>query len=201
MALTDPTNDDDRAAPGGPAGLGEQAAAPTVGNRDGGVSARLIGRCRIAACLATAVGGCFLLVAALRSWDIGSAVLTMVAAGALAGAAVLARRARLWRRISPTPIVTASGRPATIGQPRPLSPGRPGAQLNRKLGAVVVPIRVPVGPQPGGGALVVHARRDAVALAAGDAALVWAVGQRRFVLYRETDEAVFLATTRLTDTW
>ena len=106
--------------------------------------------------------------------------------------------------------------------------------MQRKVGAVVVPIRLPAGPQPGGGALIVHGRRDGVTVAASDAVLVWAVARgalvsppgtaertattpagrplnpgdtgnacsaRRFVMYRERDGAVFLATSRLTDTW
>lgn len=111
--------------------------------------------------------------------------------------------------------------PATIGPPRQLSPGLAGAPVKRRLSSSVVPVYADAGPSPGDGALVVHARADGNLLTEGDRVLVWPAAKGllgslsaaaeagatapsvrgRFVLYRETDSQVFLATTRLTDTW
>ncbi len=206
--------------PGNPPG---RADAAPISACDGGVTRRLTVRCRIAGSVLLVAGATALLVAVLRSWDLVSAVLTILAAGAVTGAVILAVRARMWARIGASPMSAAAGVPATIGRPRPLSPGRPGAPLRRRLGASVVPVRAASDPQPGGGALVVHARtptgEEAIALAEADAVRIWPVGgtglgsprppsgrstratRGRFVIHRQSDGAVFLATTRLTDTW
>ena len=128
---------------------------------------------------------------------------------------------------APSVIAAGSSPPvwaARIGPPRPLSPGRPGTPVKRRLGAAVVPVHCADGPAPGGGALVVHARGDDVTLVDGDDVQIFPVGRRgvsppatagvpnpkssersvttgRFVLLRESDGQAFLATTRLTDTW
>jgi len=214
-------------------------SAPTIGDRDGGVALRLGRRCRLAASILLVVGAVLLLVAALTNWGLIPAVLAVFGGALVLGAVPLARRASLWTATRqsplPPPLSLATARPAvtggsaslprtaTVGPSRPLSPGRPGAPVSRRLGAAVVPVLVDDGPAPGGGALIVHARGDAEALADGDVVRVLAVGQRgpvmadaasmgldhvekpvttgRFVLIRDTDGQVFLATTRLTDTW
>ena len=166
------------------------------------------------------VGGSVLVLAGLRSWDMVSAMSILLAAAALAGAALLVRRAGLWSSIARFRVADG-GRLATVGPPRPLSPGLAGAPIRRRVGGAVIPIASADGPPPGGGALVVHGRSDGAALVAGDAVRCWRVvrgsletsaahddpdekpdsGGGRFVLRRGSDSAVFLATTRLTDTW
>jgi hypothetical protein len=166
----------------------------------------------------------FLLIGVLRMWSFSSALFVLLAVGALAWAATLSRRVRLWSSVALAPIAgVVVGREATTGPPKRLSPGIPGAPMKRRLGATVVPIHTAVDPQPGGGALVVHARTDRIALTGGDevrlspAARVGVgstpqlpgsaadqteiIRSGRFVLYRISDGAVFLATTRLSDTW
>ena len=197
------------------------AGRPTISDQDGGASRRLARRCRIAASVLLVVGAGLLLVVTVRAWDAVSAMLTLVAGGLLAGAAILVRRGAQWSVIRSCSVPAAETQHATVGTPRPLSPGRPGAPIKRRLGASVVAIHAPDGPQPGGGALVVHARGDGVAPIEGDDLRVWRVGRRgletiaaptvlaaaeaaiagRFVLFRESDRSVFLGTTRFTDTW
>jgi hypothetical protein len=113
------------------------------------------------------------------------------------------------------------GLAATIGPTRRLSPGAAGTPVKRRLNSAVVPIYTDDGPAPGDGALVIHARADGAVLSEGDTVLVWLAGKKgltalpvtasagpnaapvrgRFVLYRQSDGEIFLATTRLTDTW
>ena len=199
---------------------GDLTPGSTIGEADGGVSRRVARRCRIAGSMLAAVGGSVLVLAGLRSWDMVSAMSTLLAAAALAGAALLVKRAGLWSSIARSR-PTDGGRLATVGALRPLSPGRAGAPIRRRIGAAVVRIASTDGPPPGGGALVVHGRFDGVALVAGDTVRCWRAvrggletsaahddpaetpdsGGGRFVLRRGSDSAVFLATTRLTDTW
>ena len=231
--------------------VGHFARLPLVGVLDGGVSRRLIHRCRTAASILLAVGTTLLLIVALAPWGVISAVLAMAAGTALVGSLLLLRRAGLWSKVADSLLPAAApesasafrtrepapffvpdtsarsdepaqpGAVATIGPPRQLSPGVPSAPVKRRLNTAVVPIYADDGPSPGDGALVIHARADGKILTEGDTVLVWFarntgltslpakidVGRRpssvrgRFVLFREADAEVFLATTRLTDTW
>ena len=222
--MTDPSEDADPALAGMAANVPAGSSGPTIADRDGGVARRLIMRCRIAASVLLAIAVLFLLVGVLRTWSLSSALFVLLAVGALAWATTLSRRARLWSSVALAPISGVVGREATAGPPKRLSPGIPGAPMKRRLGATVVPIHTAVDPQPGGGALVVHARADRIALTGGDevrlspAARVGVgssppvpgsadtnqieiITSGRFVLYRVSDGAVFLATTRLSDTW
>jgi hypothetical protein len=215
---------------------------PLIGGLDGGVSRRLVRRCRTAASILLAVGAALLLVVAVAPWGVVPAVLTLAAGALLTGCVLLLRRGALWSAVARSPLpVTASGTsgvevagtpspagtanppeaPATtasIGPPRQLSPGLAGAPVKRRLSSVVVPVHVGDGPSPGGGALIVHARADGAHLSERDTVQIWLAGtagptglpapgsgarsvRGRFVLYRADDDNVFLATTRLTDTW
>jgi hypothetical protein len=209
------------------------SAPPTVAHRDGGVARRLTTRCRIAAAVLLVVAGCGLLIGLLTDATV-STLLFAIAAGAVLWAAVLVRRAGLWSSIAGSVLPSTLGAEAVVGPTKRLSPGIPGAPVKRRLGASVVPIHAQVDPQPGGGALVVHARADGLELIAGDHVQVWpatrgglglaasasasasagvrrsAPGARgpetkiasgRWVLVRATDGVVFLATTRVSDTW
>jgi hypothetical protein len=170
------------------------------------------------------IGAALLLIAAIRSWGMVSAGLALVAIGFLTAGALLALRARIWSVLADTTLPPVAGAGAITGAPRALSPGAPHAPLKRKLGALVVPIHRYDGPQPGGGALIVHARTDGAALAADDEVELWPVGPNgvigepsgltsdaetaekasiggRFVIRRTRDGEVFLATSKLTDTW
>jgi len=207
--------------PGVPPGGDAGPATTRIGDRDGGVSRRLRLRLRTGAAVLGSVGATFLLIAAIRSWGMVSAGLVLVAAGLLTGCVLLARRARLWSALADTTLPAFAGADAIIGAPRTLSPGVPNAPVKRKLGAIVVPIHRFDGPQPGGGALIVHARADAAALAADDEVQIWLVGSNgtlgepaplpaeaaktavggRFLILRIHDGMVFLATSKVTDTW
>jgi hypothetical protein len=167
------------------------------------------------------VGAAFLLIAAIRSWGIVSAGLVLVSAGLLTASVLLALRARLWSVLADTTPPALAGAEAIIGAPRALSPGVPNAPVKRKLGAVVVPIHRFDGPQPGGGALIVHARADAAVLKADDEVQIWLVGSDgklgepatlpaqaekaafggRFLIRRVHDGMIFLATSKVTDIW
>jgi hypothetical protein len=147
--------------------------------------------------------------------------LALIAVGMLAFGLLLAVRARTWSALADTTLPPVGEADAIIGAPRALSPVAPHAPLKRKLGALVVPIHRYDGPQPGGGALIVHARADATALAVEDEVEIWPAGPRgvqgkpaglratsekdavggRFVIRRTRDAMVFLATSKLTDTW
>lgn len=195
-------------------------SAPLIGDRDGEVSRRLTVRCRLAASTLGVLGASLVVVPVFRSWSMVSAGLTCVAVVVLSGAGLLAIRARTWSAVGRSVVPADGGADAIVGPPRPLSPGLPGAPVKRKFGASVVPVHQDQGRQPGAGALIVHARMDLLALANRDAVKLWHVGSGvlappgeprpgparasvggRFVLIRERDGAVFLATTRLTDTW
>jgi len=206
---------------GTPPGDPGRPAGGRIGDSDGGVSHRLLVRCRTGAAVLGIIGAAFLLIAAIRSWGMVSAGLALVAMGLLAGGVLLAVRARIWSVLADSALPPVAGADAIVGAPRALSPGAPHAPLKRKLGAMVVPIHRYAGPQPGGGALIVHARADATALAADDEVEIWQAGPRgvqgepnglgpepektsasgRFVIRRTRDGTVFLATSRLADTW
>jgi hypothetical protein len=198
-------------------------AAVKIADRDGGVSRRLLMRCRIAGSAVGLVGLLLLVAAALRPWNTLSAGLVLVATLVLIGATLLICRARIWSAVAGWVLPAGTGFDAIVGAPRRLSPGVPGAPVKRRFGALVVPIHRASGPQPGQGALIVHARADQTTLAERDAVRLWRVDARssapptvaetpvsgaqnqsvggRFVLVRIRDGAVFLATTRLSDTW
>jgi hypothetical protein len=204
--------DADRRTDGEPGG--------TVGDVDGGVTRRLTQRCWIAASVLLTLSGCLLLVVLLRSWGTVSAVLALVAVAAVIPGGLLAGRARGWSMVRAASLPLPGGRAAVVGPPRPLSPIRTGAPVRRRLGASVVPILADGAEQPGGGALIVHARTDGLSLADGDRVSCFTIRRGgvdafvrasaneserpvtgRFVLLRVSDDAVFIATTRLTDTW
>jgi hypothetical protein len=213
-----------------------------IGTLDGGVSRRLVRRCRVTAAILLSVGAALLLVVAVAPSGAVSALLVLLAATVLGGSVQLLRRATLWtgvagsmlpesaRNASPQPRNSAHhganvppsipGLSTTVGPARPLSPSVASGPIKRRLGSAVVPIYADDGPSPGDGALVVHARADGMVLTEGDTVLVWRAGngglsalpetvegarpasaRGRFVLSRESDGEVFLATTRLTDTW
>ncbi len=231
--MTDPSDDDpgrDSTVPSVP----PDSPNPTIADRDGGVARRLTTRCRMAAAVLLVIAGGFLLIVVLTELTAATALLLLLAAGALAWGVMLVRRAGLWSSVAASPLPRSAGAKAVVGPPKRLSPGVPGAPVKRRLGAKVVPIHAEVDPQPGCGALVVHARADALELVAGDDVQAWpaarvAVGPTRsegpagladpggpapslgrssakgpsgrWVLYRADDGAVFLATTRLSDTW
>jgi hypothetical protein len=208
--------------PGTPRRDPGRPAASRIGDHDGGVSRRLLIRCRAGAVVLGTVGVVFLVFAAVRSWGMVSAGAALLATGLLTGGALLAWRARIWSAVTATTL-PAEGEPdAIIGPPRALSPGVPSAPVKRKLGPSVVPIRRFDDPQPGGGALIVHARADAATLAADNEVEIWQIGPGavvgpaapyatepekkgatggRFVIRRSQDGMIFLATSRLTDTW
>jgi hypothetical protein len=225
--MTDPSEDAEPAAPAG-------SPASTIADHDGGVARRLTTRCRIAAAVLLVFAVGCLLIGLLNDLTTSTALLLLLAAGAVAWGAMLLRRAALWSSVAASPLPSSPGMPssrgidAVVGPPKRLSPGVPGAPVKRRLGAKVVPIHAEVDPQPGGGALVVHARADGLELVAGDGVEAWpapgvAIGSAepagpgaaapaldrplakgpsgRWVLYRAADGAVFLATTRLSDTW
>jgi len=207
--------------PGVPPGGDAGSAATRIGDRDGGVSRRLLVRLRTGAAVLGLLGAAFLLIAAIRPWGMVSAGLVLVAASLLTASVLLALRARLWSVLADTTPPALAGAEAIIGAPRALSPGVPNAPVKRKLGAVVVPIHRFDGPQPGGGALIVHARTDAAALKADDEVQIWLVGSNgirgepatlpseagnaavggRFLIRRSHDGMIFLATSKVTDTW
>jgi hypothetical protein len=222
--MTDPADDAEpsreTAAPG--------SSAPTVADRDGGVARRLTTRCRIAASALLVIAGGCLLIGLLNDLTASTALLLLLAAGGWAWGVMLLRRAGLWSSVAAAPLPSSAGAEAAIGPPKRLSPGIPGAPVKRRLGAKVVPIHSDVGPQPGGGALMVHARADGLELVAGDVVRAWTAarvglgavqpadpdgpaqarpstaakgGSGRWVLCRASDSAVFLATTHLADTW
>ncbi len=192
-----------------------------VGDVDGGVSHRLVRRCRTAALILLAVAASLLLVVAFTPWNAVSALATVAAGILLLGSALLVKRSALWSAAARSPIPkpepadqsAAAATMSTIGPARLMSPGLAGAPVKRRLKSSVVPIYSADGQSPGGGALVVHARSDGIAVVEGDSVRAWRVGTAgleslgeaadggRFVLYRDTDDAAFLATTRLTDTW
>ena len=150
---------------------------PAVGSRDGGVSRRVSGRCRTAAAAASVLAGACLLVSAVRSWDLIGGILVLLAVVAVMAAAVLIRRAALWTATASARLPASAGRIATVGKPQPLSLRKPGAPLRRRVGAFVVPVHAAVGPQPGAGALVVHARADGIGLVEGDRVRIWRAGR------------------------
>lgn len=186
-----------------------------VGGRDGGVTTRLARRCLAAAAILIGVAALCLLLVALRDWDVPSALLALVALPAIAGGVILWRRRALWTSVSRAVLGTGLGMNATTGDPRPLSPSRNGSPFKRRLGALVLPLRADSGPTPGDGALIVHTRADGVAPAAGDRLRVVPIARGgdpvaagtdprtaiRVLLVRDSDGTVFVATTRVTDTW
>ena len=201
-----PTND---ANTGGP------DTDDTNDSADGGVLRRLARRPRTAAAVLILAGAALLVVALLLPPRLLTVLAALLAVAAIAVGAVLTVRASWWAAVGRVQIPVAGGAPGVIGPTTPLSPVRPGAPIRRRLGAAVVPIRVMDGPQPGGGALLIHARQDGVTLVGGDQVQVWRAARGgleqplvfdgsadvsgRFVLRRNSDRAVFLGTTRLTD--
>jgi len=186
-----------------------------VGGRDGGVTTRLARRCLAAAAVLIGVAALCLSTVTLRQWDVPSAVLALVALLAIAGGVAMWRRWALWTSVARAALPADLGMPATGGDPRPLSPRRSGSPIKRRLGAVVLPLRSDSGPTPGDGALIVHARADGAAPAARDRLRVVPIARRgdriavgtdpraavRVLLVRDSDGTVFVATTRVTDTW
>ena len=181
---------------------------------DGGVTRRLARRSRTAAVVLAVVGAAVIVVALLLPSGIVTVTAALLGVCAVGVGAVIGTRATLWMGMTKVPVAVKGGATAVVGAATALSPVRPGAPVHRKLGAAVIPFRVLDGPQPGGGALLVHARADGVTLAPGDRIQVWRVTRSgpepipvsdsatvrgRFALRRELDGAVFLGTTKLTD--
>ena len=206
--MIDPSDDDAPAIDGAVGRVRAGSPIPTIADHDGGVARRLTTRCRITASVLLLIAAVAVVLGAVRAWTAPSAIAVLLAAGALGGSALLFRRARMWSSVAAGPLPDVVTSAAIVGPSQPLSPGLRGAPVKRRLGATVIPIRTVVDPQPGGGALLVHARADGLQLAAGDQVRVSRapLGARsatsgRFVLRRPRDDAVFLATTRLFDTW
>ena len=182
---------------------------------DGGVARRLARRSRTAAAVLLVAGAALLLLAVLLPRTLLTVLAGVVSVVVLGVGAVLTVRAVFWAGVSANTVQLAGGAPAVIGPPTPLSPVRPSAPLRRRFAAAVIPIRVFDGAQPGGGALLIHGRRDGVALVAGDGVRVWRAARSgpedmgvdddaevvsgRFVIRRDSDHAVFVGTTRLSD--
>ncbi len=219
--MTLPTNDAASEVPDGapdsnPDGTRNDAslAEGTGVAGDGGVTRRLARRSRTAAVVLVLVGAAVLAVALLRPFGIVTVTAALLAVCALGVGAALGTRAAFWAGMNNMPVAATGGAIAVVGAGTALSPVRTGAPLRRKLGAAVVPVRVLDGPQPGGGALLVHARGDGVSLVPGDRLQVWRATRSgpepmpaseppavrgRFALRRDADGAVFLGTTKLTD--
>ena len=186
-----------------------------VGGQDGGVTTRLAGRSLAAAAVLIGLAALCVLTVALRQWDVPSAVLALVALLAMVGGVVMWRRWALWTSVARAALPAGLGMPAITGDPRPLSPRRSRSPIKRRLGAVVLPLRADSGPTPGDGALIVHARADGAAPADGDRLRVVPIAGPgnpitagtdpraavRVLLLRDSDGTVFVATTRVTDTW
>lgn len=165
---------------------------------DGGVLARVRHRNAVVAAV-VAVPTTLLVVtaAAWPGWAADSLTTLLVAVlGAVLGALAvgwLGLRSRRWDRLARLG-AGPGGVPASIGAPVPLHPLRPGQPIKRRLAATVLPVRAEIGRLAGGDALVVHARRDRLQLAAGDPVdVVAARPDGPFLLIRRTDGAVFAA--------
>ena len=179
------------------------------------MTTRLSRRCLTAAAILLGVAVLCLLPVALRGWDALSAVLALVALMAIVGGVTMWRRWALWTAVAGASLPTGLGFPATTGDPRALSPRPNGWPIKRRLGALVLPLRAESGATPGDGALIVHARTDGAAPAAGDRLRVVPIARRgdpvaagtdpraavRVLLVRDADGTLFVATTRVTDTW
>ncbi len=209
-----PHDDDGDPTPDERPDLAERNVARRDGGNDGGVLRRLVRRSGTGAAVLEIIGLVLIAAAFLLPWGLVTGTAALVAVALLAIGAVLAVRATFWSRLANSREPLEGGAVGVVGPVKALSPTRPGAPLRRKLTATVVPIAVRGGPQPGGGALLVHARSDGIALAEGDDIEVWraartgpqalpAEGQKpvsgRFILRRDADGVVFYATSRLTD--
>lgn len=197
------------------ADLDTQNSDNRVGRRDGGVTTRLSRRCLIAAAILLGVATLCLLPVALRDWGAQSAVLTLLALVAMVGAVIMWRRWALWSSVAGATVPPGLGFAAIAGDPRGLSPRPAGWPIKRRFGALVLPLRAESGPTPGDGALIVHARADGAAPAAGDRLRVVPIARRgdpvaaetdsraavHVLLMRDCDGTLFVATTRVTDTW
>jgi hypothetical protein len=186
-----------------------------VGSRDGGVTIRLSRRCLVAAAILLGVAVLCLLPVALRDWGAQSAVPALVAVLAIVGGVIMWRRWALWTAVAGAAVPPGLGSAATTGGPRALSPRPTGWPIKRRFGALVLPLRAESGATPGNGAVIVHARADGAAPAAGDRLRVVPIARRgdplvagtdpraavRVLLLRDSDGALFVATTRVTDTW
>jgi hypothetical protein len=179
------------------------------------VTTRLARRCLTAAAILIGVAALCLLLVTLRRWDAPSAVLALVSLAATVGGVIMLRRWALWKSVVGAALPMGLGFPATTGDPRALSPRRNGWPIKRRFVALVLPLRADSGATPGDGALIVHARADGAAPAAGDRLRVLPIARRgdpltagtdprtaiRVLLVRESDGTVFVATTRVTDAW
>ena len=186
-----------------------------VRSLDGGVTTRLARRCLTAAAILIGGAALCLLPVTLRRWDAPSAVLALVSLAAIVGGVIMWRRRSLWKSVAGAALPMGLGLPATTGDPRALSPRRNGWPIKRRFVALVLPLRADSGATPGDGALIVHARADGAAPAAGDRLRVLPIARRgdplttgtdprtaiRVLLVRESDGTVFVATTRVTDAW
>jgi len=80
-----------------------------------------------------------------------------------------------------------------VGTPVPMAGRKPGAPIRRRLPPVIVPVKAELDGLRDGEALVVHARRDGIALVGGEPVRIAAVGARGPWLVRRDDGAVFAA--------
>ena len=100
--MTDPSDDAEPAAPAG-------SPTPTIADHDGGVARRLTTRCRIAASVLLVFAVGCLLIGVLNDLTTSTALLLLLAAGAIAWAAMLLRRAALWSSVAVSPLPSSRG--------------------------------------------------------------------------------------------
>ena len=179
------------------------------------MTTRLARRCLVAAAILLGVAALCLLPVALRNWDARSAALGLMVVVAMVGAVIMWRRWALWTSVATATLPPGLGFAATTGAPRALSPRPTGWPIKRRFGASVLPLRADSGATPGDGALIVHARADGNAPVADDrlrvvpiarggglvAAGIDPLAAVRVLLVRDSDGMLFVATTRVTDTW
>jgi hypothetical protein len=163
---------------------------------DGGVLIRLQRRARELA-IAGSVAGVLVAVTAWLwpGWAAGLGA--QIVAGLLVGAAAVGAwlfgtQAGRWASAAGMDVdaVAVTG---SVGAPVPMAGRKPGAPIRRRLPPVIVPVKAELDGLRDGDALVVHARRDGIALAGGDPVRIAAVGPRGPWLVRRDDGAVFAA--------
>jgi hypothetical protein len=163
---------------------------------DGGVLSRLQRRTRGLSIGVATLGA----LVAITAWGwpgwadgLGAQLVAGLSVGAaLFTAAVFGMQAQRWAAAAALN-VDAVAVPGAVGRPVPLAGTKPGAPIRRRLPPVIVPVTAELDGLRDGEALVVHARRDGIALADGDPVHIAAVGARGPWLVRRDDGAVFAA--------
>ena len=163
---------------------------------DGGVLSRLQRRTRWLS-LGLVVLGALVAVTAWvwPGWAAGlgaQIVAGLAVAAALFGAVLYGIQIQRWVAAAALDVDTVAV-PGAVGQPVPMVGRKPGAPIRRRLPPVIVPIKADLDGLRDGDALVIHARRDGVALADGDPVRIAAVRKRGPWLVRRDDGAVFAA--------